>query len=65
METINNNTNQIINNKTNMINYLNQILDNYFNKLTIKDKEIKEFSINLEKKNKIINEIKSQKNDEK
>ena len=50
MEAINNNTNEIKNNKTNMINYLNQTLDNYFNKLTIKNKEIKELSINLEKK---------------
>ena len=65
MEQNNSNTEQIINNKSNMINDLNRRINEYFNQISMKDRQINELSICLEQKSNIINDINNQKNNEK
>ena len=65
MEQNNNNTEQIINNKNIIIDDFTKRINDYINQLSIKDKQINELNICLEKKNNIINEININKINEK
>ena len=65
MEQNNGDTEQIITNKSNMVNQLNRRINEYINQISIKDRQINDLTINLEQKINIINDINNQKNNEK
>ena len=65
MEQNNSNTEQLINNKSNLINELNRRINEYINQISMKDRHINELAVSLEQKNNIINDVNNQKNNEK
>ena len=65
MEQNNSKTDIIINNKGMMIDDLKNRINDYINQIAIKDKQMNELAITLEQKKNIINEINSQKINEK
>ena len=65
LEQNNTQTEQIIKNKSILIDDLTQKLNEYMTQISSKDKKVNELMINLEKKQNEINEINNQKNSEK
>ena len=65
LEQNNTQTEQIIKNKSILIDDLTQKLNEYMTQISSKDKKVNELMINLEKKQNEINEINNQKNTEK